>query len=255
MHVIPKLGEYLVRCQDGVIRWAPVGLADELERVFRHEEVVARGPVVAFSNGVKIRLIDVPPGGQLISMIDLPHIVLSGPEPGMQDIPPIVHMPDGAKSPPRNAILLMDTAVAGSENLAASWVIRWPGFEPETGKQVIKAVLTILKIPVRVRVQADEGRAGCWRIFRNGHSELAKGNPHVAGRRLRGSQYPWADLKEEEPYRLHGTSTVNLLNNFTAWARRRNIRWRVKFRSKEPGIIEATRQGVGSYFEKPLNDK
>jgi hypothetical protein len=246
-------GEYLIRCEDGRTRWAPVGLANELERVFRKEEIVAKGPVIAFENGVKIKLVEDPPANTLIDLTTLPHVVMRGPIENMRHVAPFVNSPDGNRMPPTNAVLIVDTAITSEKT--ASWVVQWPGFESTNGKLVVRALLNVLGIPVRVRVQKDDLRDGRWRIYRNGTSiDSDISVARVDGRRLQGSKYKWEELRVNEPVSIEATSTANLQNNFTAWAKRRNIFWRVKFRELAPGLIEATRQPDVLRFLPPIGE-
>ncbi len=244
MQVEAVKGECLVLCEDKEVRWVPRGLSEELIRVFGVPDIIARGPVVSFKNGVKIKLVDPISKDELVDFSGLPHVVLRGPAPGMSEIPPFVNVPEKEKrAPPPNWVNILDTAIVPhDEGKFGPWVIKWPGFTVSSGQKILRALLSLLKISVRIRIQSNPKREGFWRVYRAGAGRDIEGVRRIAGRKLRGSRYPWSDIKAGEPTLLAASSTANLQNNFSAWAKRRNIGWKVKFRTVGPGFIEATRQ-------------
>lgn len=244
-----RYGELTIICHDDRPRSCPFGLADELERVFNGvdpDETFPRGPTMTFKNGVKVRFFtDEERRGKVLDLAHHKHVVLRGPDPGKAHLPPFIRgnpEEDIFTAPSVSCIYVVDPLIrrlAPSEEM--SWIVQWPGFTIPDARRVLDVLMGMLKIQKKIRFR--KLKDGFWSFRASGERNaivLGDGVKVEGSMRLRGSKYPWGELKEGEPCILEKVTSTNLLANFGSWARFRGVKWKIQTRTVVSGI-EVTR--------------
>jgi hypothetical protein len=229
----------MIRCTDGKVRQCPEGLVDELERAFGPAPLPMTGPIVSYPNGVKIRIQDeaMMPIGKLVNMAEVPHIVLSGPDPDKENVPPFVigKIGDSRKELPHGIVEIYDTNIyIMADYEKRPWRICWPGFTVVDGRRLVEALLTLLDKPAYVSFK--DMQHGRWLLKKARNSDPLKNIWPTKNKRLKGSKYPWAELQPYSPVYIDSRNLSALHGNFKSWANRRRIDWGIKLKNVAGGV-------------------
>jgi hypothetical protein len=242
-------GEITVRCTDGKYRICPAQLVPALKQSFGPDSSpVAVGPVMEYANGVRVKLIDdldIPYGEGFDALI-LPHIVLCGPSPGKEDMPPRIS-PKEVDKPLAKTVQVYNPDIYNlADNETRPWLVAWHDFNIPDARKAAEALLETMGIHIYINI-VPVGYAGIWHIRK---TRIAPANrlsaKVIETRRLRGSKYPWNDLLEGIPFRVRSSNLPALHGNFRSWAKSRRITWKIKIKTVSEGIVEIMRVPTGT---------